>query len=1136
MKRVARLGLLHAVEALALVLAAAVLLCAGAVFWLSRGPVSLEVVRADVEAALADAIGGDVVSVSSVDAVWSPEDRSVVIALADVAVAEAGGRVLAEAPRIEAGVSLRQLLRGRVSFSRLTAEGGRFSIVRRADGAIIAGVGGPEDTLARPAPIAAGPRSEATAATSGLRAALARLSGGDLVEFRMKDAVLYLRDEITGIDWRADNAVLDAAREGEGVAARVSGDVAGRGGAARINLVARASLDFERAFFEGFINAANPAELAPDRGPLAALSALDAPVSAAMSVAVTEDRGVLAADLRVDVAAGVLRLADREEEVRAVSARAAYDPGEDTLDIAEAMFDVGVSRGRAEGTISAAAALIAGVAPESAPFDLTFSDLVLDLRPIFEKPLAAKRIHAQGAYRSDARRLRFDALDADILDLKAALTGSLAFQEASDGRTLPAVRLVGPVEGEAGWRDVIDHWPVELADGAREWLIQAIKSGTVRDAYLDLDLPVEALVAQRLDDDKLTLSFAFDDASVAFVSTMTPVRDGAGTATLRGNSFSLQMQSGKLKGLTLTKGFVEIPVLNPKGAIARFGTTATGPARDVLQFIDEPPLRLATGYGIDPKAFEGTGSIAVEIRRPMLLNVPAEDIGFEVSGAFQHVTAQGPIPALEVADAKVDITADTKGLTAHGDGRLGPAPATVVWTETFDAPKGTPRTKFEVDARIDTKVLDRIGAPARAFLAGEVGLNVVAEGEGFDFAAAAVTADLLGAELMLPGAEWRKPQGAPGIARLTVRRGADNRYLIENVSVDAGELAVAGDAAFGPDGRMEEVSITRAVLPGVADVRAGVTRGDDGALVALVEGAELDVRGIASQLISSGSAGGFGAPVKLTARLDSALVTDAVSLTDLRLSLDHDGKRVKTLSFEAQGPRGPVSARIAPMGETGARRLTASAADAGVMLEALFGYGEIEGGQFDLEGELPALDAPDDAPTTAKVTVRRFRLVGAPAFAQVLSLGSLQGLADTLGGEGITFERLTAPAVLQDGVLTLKEARASGSALGVTVSGDVGLAERTLDLEGVLVPVYTFNSFLGGIPLVGDLFVSRQGEGVFALTYNIDGTFDETRVFVNPLSALTPGFLRRIFEGAPAQPPPEAALPAEKPDAADAPG
>ena len=68
-------------------------------------------------------------------------------------------------------------------------------------------------------------------------------------------------------------------------------------------------------------------------------------------------------------------------------------------------------------------------------------------------------------------------------------------------------------------------------------------------------------------------------------------------------------------------------------------------------------------------------------------------------------------------------------------------------------------------------------------------------------------------------------------------------------------------------------------------------------------------------------------------------------------------------------------------------------------------------------------------------------------------------------------------------------------------------------IKGTLVPLFGINSVLGFIPLLGDLLVSKPGEGIIGRTYTVAGNADEPRVSVNPLSMVTPGILRRIFQG-----------------------
>ena len=82
----------------------------------------------------------------------------------------------------------------------------------------------------------------------------------------------------------------------------------------------------------------------------------------------------------------------------------------------------------------------------------------------------------------------------------------------------------------------------------------------------------------------------------------------------------------------------------------------------------------------------------------------------------------------------------------------------------------------------------------------------------------------------------------------------------------------------------------------------------------------------------------------------------------------------------------------------------------------------------------------------------------------------------------------------------------------MTVDGTITFPEKTLDLEGTVVPAYTLNNVLGNVPILGDMLVGGEGQGVFAARYSVKGTEQNAKVGVNPLSILTPGFLRDLFD------------------------
>ena len=140
-------------------------------------------------------------------------------------------------------------------------------------------------------------------------------------------------------------------------------------------------------------------------------------------------------------------------------------------------------------------------------------------------------------------------------------------------------------------------------------------------------------------------------------------------------------------------------------------------------------------------------------------------------------------------------------------------------------------------------------------------------------------------------------------------------------------------------------------------------------------------------------------------------------------------------------------------------------------------------------------------------------LIEAPMLARLLTLASMTGISNLVQGRGIKFDLLDAPFRLYPGgAVTISEARASGSQLGLTLDGTVAGNGR-LELTGTIVPLYGLNSALGQVPVIGSLFTGESDEGVFAATYAVTGMRGQPEFYVNPLSALAPGILRKLFQG-----------------------
>ena len=150
--------------------------------------------------------------------------------------------------------------------------------------------------------------------------------------------------------------------------------------------------------------------------------------------------------------------------------------------------------------------------------------------------------------------------------------------------------------------------------------------------------------------------------------------------------------------------------------------------------------------------------------------------------------------------------------------------------------------------------------------------------------------------------------------------------------------------------------------------------------------------------------------------------------------------------------------------------------------------------------------------TISTLKIYDFRLKELPALTKLLTLASLQGIADILSGEGIGFEEFEMKFRNNGNLMTIDEIYAIGPAISILMSGYVEKNEL-ISLRGTLVPATTINTAIGSIPVLGKILVgSKTGEGVFGVSFKIKGPPKKLETTVNPIKTLTPRFITRTLE------------------------
>ena len=165
-----------------------------------------------------------------------------------------------------------------------------------------------------------------------------------------------------------------------------------------------------------------------------------------------------------------------------------------------------------------------------------------------------------------------------------------------------------------------------------------------------------------------------------------------------------------------------------------------------------------------------------------------------------------------------------------------------------------------------------------------------------------------------------------------------------------------------------------------------------------------------------------------------------------------------------------------------------------------------EGGVLDFNSVKNA----DTSSSTLKIY--DFKLKELPTLTKLLTLASLQGIADVLSGEGIRFDEFEMQFKNNKKLMTINEVYAIGPAISVLMDGYIE-KNKLISLRGTLVPATTINKVIGTIPVLGKILVgSKTGEGVFGVSFKVKGPPKNLETTVNPIKTLTPRFITRTLE------------------------
>jgi hypothetical protein len=230
------------------------------------------------------------------------------------------------------------------------------------------------------------------------------------------------------------------------------------------------------------------------------------------------------------------------------------------------------------------------------------------------------------------------------------------------------------------------------------------------------------------------------------------------------------------------------------------------------------------------------------------------------------------------------------------------------------------------------------------------------------------------------------------------------------------------------------------------------------------------------------------------------------ALRGLDLKLSRRAGQIR--SFALTGRLGRDTPLIGDLRARGAGRdsIYLETNDAGALFRFADIYSKMHGGQMWV-----AMDPPsaDHTPKEGILNVRDFAVRGEGSLENVASNSQASGGPVQQGG--VEFSRMRVDFTRTSGKLTIRDGLVRGPAIGATIEGVLDYQQDAVRLRGTFVPLYGLNNMFGQLPIIG-IFLGGSNEGLLGITYEVVGTPAAPTLRVNPLSAVAPGLLRKLFE------------------------
>lgn len=758
-----------------------------------------------------------------------------------------------------------------------------------------------------------------------------------------------------------------------------------------------------------------------------------------------------------------------------------------------------------------------------ADISINSSEAVLSHPGRFPTPARISTLNGRVLYDPLSKTMQISTLSLALPASKIDITGSLSWLS---GGEFPMIDLVAALD-QASLVDILKYWPdLKHMDapgkrGTRGWVEDNIRAVKASNAVFELKIDTDGLGAFS-EGSPYRLSFDFSDTVSGYYKNLPDITEASGSARLTNNSFSLDVGSGRIGDVTLDGSNVQLSNLQDRArSRGTFTVEVDGPIAQVLEILDHEPLKLLSKANIAPSQFEGMALGTAVIGMPLGADTAAGDIHMSASADVSKLSVVDLIPNIAITDGDVKARVTQDSLDVFGIALLGENPMSFEYHQPLGRSGSGANTPGLVRAEglVGPDTLSLFGADISDFVEGDMIADVTLRIEAGGVSGGDFTADATDIKLMVPQLLWAKPTGSPATVSGSLEF-MDNAVSVSPLTVQGSDIDLSAVLDWNELDR-DQGAILRGTIEanrlGLNELTADLLIDASQPTQINVKARQIDLAPFLSVSDERDRSNVASDPETesvdfyLNLAADKAMFLNAQYISDLTLQSAFEEGQPVSATLTGVGKSGNPVSLIIEASESPEKNLAIAAPDGGSLLRASGLFAHIVGGDFTFNGSIKGWSETLEISGTAEM--KDYLVTSSAKLGEGVSDGVISGIDEYVSEKDMAFKTLSLPFIYRLGLMDISKMRANGDSAGITMEGQLDNWKKELNMNGVLVPAYGINSFLGKIPLLGTLLTGGKGKGIFAVAYRVKGPMSNPEFKINPLSGLAPGIFRSIFEG-----------------------